>query len=72
MFTKTKPVITTLPENRSNSDEDIKYKHLHTKLFNDGLVQPYQKKRNKYKDFHRKEYVEEFRKEAKGRFSHFV
>ena len=72
MFTKTPPVITTQPPDLSKSDEDFRYKHLYTKLFDDRLVPRYQKKRNKHKDFYGKEYVEEYRREAEGRFSYFL
>ena len=52
MFTNTKPVITTLPLDPSKSNEDIKYKHLYTKLFNDGLVEHYRMKPDKYRGYY--------------------
>ena len=52
MFTNTKPVITTLPLDPSKSNEDINYKHLYTKLFNDGLVEHYRMKPNKYREYY--------------------
>ena len=72
MFTKSTPVSKTLPRTPFENDEDIKYKHLYTKLFNDGLVQNFRRMPNKYQDYYMKEYVEEFRREAEGRYSHFL
>ena len=72
MFTNSTPVVKTSPIILFENDEDIKYKHLYTKLFDDRLVQRFRRTPNKYQDFYMKEYVEELRKEAKGRYSHFL
>ena len=72
MFTKTKPIVTTPPADGSESNENIKFKHLHTKLFNDRLVEDYRKKLHKYQEYYSKEYVEELRREAKDRYPDFL
>ena len=72
MFTKTKLLVTTPPPDLSESDADIKFKHLYTKLFNDHFVERYRMKPNKYQEYYSKQYVEEFRTEAEGKFPHFL
>ena len=72
MFTKSTPLSKTSPRTLFESDEDIKYKHLYTEMFNDGLVQHFRRPLNKYQEYYMKECVEEFRREAEGRYSHFL
>ena len=48
MFTKSTPLIITLPLIRFENDGDVKYKRLYTKLFDDGTAEYYRRMSNPY------------------------
>ena len=52
MFTKSKPVTKTSARSLFKNEENIKYKYLHSKLFDDHLVEHYQKKPHKYQEYY--------------------
>ena len=72
MFTKTTPVSRASSRNLSENDEHVKYKFLYTKLFDDGSVDYYQKKQHQYQKCYNNKDVEKVRREAEGKFSHFL
>ena len=72
MFTNTKPVIKTSPLILFENDDDVKYKRLYTKLFDDGTVDYYRRMPNPYQHCYIDEDVKELRREAEDRYSHFL
>ena len=72
MFTNSKPISRTSSQNSLENDEDIKCKHLYTKLLNDSSVDYYRVMPNQYQQCYNDEDVKEFRKVAEGRLSHYL
>ena len=60
MFTNSKPISKTSSQNSLENDEDIKYKHLYTKLFYDSSVNYYRRTPNPYQQCYNDEDVKEF------------
>jgi len=72
MFTKSKPVVSTPSPSACQNEENEKYTHLYSILFDDGKVQKYRSKPNKYQEYYSDNNVGDFRKEAKKKFPIFL
>jgi len=72
MFTKSKPLITTPPKKLAKKDENMKYKHLYSKLFHDNYAEKFSVIPNKYREYYSENYVKEMREKAFVLFPTFL